>query len=158
MNRANRQLLDTAIRAPFDGFVSKRLVTIGQFVKTQTPVMVVVRIDPLKVTGEIPERLGPWIKAGQTIELSVDAYPDKTIGGNLSRISPSVNSQTRSFAFEGLVPNTAGLLKPGSFARVHIATTKIDDVVTLPYAALQYRYGVNKVFVVDKDHLSEREL
>ncbi len=158
MNLANRQVRDTYVRAPFDGYISKRLVSAGQLVKAQTPLMVVVRVDPLKVTGEIPERLAPWIKAGQAVELSVDAYPDKTIPGHLSRISPSVDTQTRAFAFEALVPNGGALLKPGSFARVHIATTKADEVMTLPYNALQYRYGVNRVFVVDGDHVAEREL
>ena len=50
------------------------------------------------------------------------------------------------------------MLKPGTFARVHIESGKIDDVLTLPYAALQYRYGVNRVFVVDGDKLAMREL
>jgi RND family efflux transporter MFP subunit len=158
LNLANRQLRDSYIRSPFDGYVSKRLVSLGQLVKAQTPVMVVVRVDPLRLTGEIPEHLAPWIKVGQTVELSVDAFPDKTLTGNLSRISPSVDTQTRAFAFEALVPNNDKLLKPGSFARVHIPTTKVDDVVTVPYNSLQYRYGVNRVFVIDGDHVSEREL
>ena len=45
------------------------------------------------------------------------------------------------------------MLKPGTFARVHIETGRVDQVLTLPYAALQYRYGVNRVFVVDGDKL-----
>ena len=72
--------------------------------KTQTPVMSVVRIDPLKVIAEIPEKMAPWIKVGQPVELHVDAYPDKTITGKVSRISPAVNTATRAFPFEALVP------------------------------------------------------
>jgi len=127
-------------------------------VKVQTPVMAVVRVDPLKVTAEIPEKMAPWIKLGQTVELHVDAYPDKTITGKISRISPAVNTATRAFPFEALVPNTDALLKPGTFARVHIESSKVDQVMTLTYAAIQYRYGVNRVFVVDGDHLVAREL
>src|SRR5437667_168193 len=76
----------------------------------------------------------------------------------IRRISPAVNIQTRAFAFEALVANGGTLLKPGTFARVHIPTSKIEDVMTLPYSAIQYRYGVNRVFVVDSDHVSEREV
>jgi multidrug efflux pump subunit AcrA (membrane-fusion protein) len=158
MKFADRQVRDTYIRAPFDGYVSKRLVSIGQLVKAQTPVMVVVRMDPLRLTGEIPEHLAPWIKTGQPVTLSVDAFPDKSFTGNLSRISPSVSTDTRAFGFEALVPNPGAILKPGTFARVHIPTTKIEDVLTLPYSAIQYRYGVNRVFIVNGDHLTEREL
>ena len=48
------------------------------------------------------------------------------------------------------MPNGEALLKPGTFARVHIETAREDRIVTVPYASLQYRYGVNRVFVVDK--------
>ena len=56
------------------------------------------------------------------------------------------------------MPNRDAVLKPGTFARVHIESGKLDDVMTLSYAALQYRYGVNRVFVVDNDKLIVREL
>jgi HlyD family secretion protein len=155
---ADRQLRDAYIRAPFDGYVEKRLVNLGEFVKNQTPVMSVVRVDPLKVTSEIPEKMAPWIETGQPVQLHVDAYPDKTITGKVSRISPAVNTGTRAFPFEALVPNREALLKPGTFARVHIESAKVDQVMTLPYVAIQYRYGVNRVFVVDGDHVAAREL
>jgi multidrug efflux pump subunit AcrA (membrane-fusion protein) len=155
---ADRQLRDTFIRAPFDGYVQERVVSLGELVKAQAPVMKVVRIDPLKVTAEIPERMAPWIKTGAPVDLNVDAYGDRTFKGTLSRISPAVNTQTRAFPFEARVPNTDSLLKPGTFARVHIETAQQDKIVTVPYAALQYRYGVNRVFVVDGDKLAVREL
>jgi len=161
MKLADRQLRDTAIRAPFDGYVQKRFVNVGQLVKgsgTPVPVMAVVRIDPLKVTGEIPEKMVPWISVGQPVEMQVDAYPDKAIAGKMSRISPAVNSATRAFPFEALVPNGDALLKPGTFARVKIQTNKTDQILTLPYSALQYRYGVNRVFVVNGDHVVAKEL
>ena len=158
MKLANRELRDTEIRAPFDGFVEKRLVNLGELVKAQMPVMVVVRLDPLKVIAEIPEKMAPWIHPGLEAELQVDAYRDKKFTGKVSRISPGVNATTRAFAFEALVPNSDSVLKPGTFARVHIESGKVDDVLTLPYAALQYRYGVNRVFVVNGDKLAMREL
>lgn len=158
MKLAGRVLRDTDIRAPFDGYVERRLVNLGELVKTQMPVMAIVRLDPLKVTAEIPERMAPWIKEGQAVELRVDAYPDRTFTGKLSRISPGVNTATRAFPFEAEVPNTETLLKPGTFARVHIESDKVDNILTVPYAALQYRYGVNRAFVVAGNTLAMREL
>jgi multidrug efflux pump subunit AcrA (membrane-fusion protein) len=158
MKLADRQVRDTEIRAPFDGIVEKRLVNIGELVKAQMPVMSVVRVDPLKVVAEIPEKMAPWIKEGQPVELHVDAYPDRTFVGKVSRISPAVNTATRAFPFEALVPNQDATLKPGTFARVHIESGKIDTVLTLPNAVMQYRYGVNRVFTVDGDKLVAREL
>jgi HlyD family secretion protein len=158
MKLAGRQLRDTEIRAPFDGFVEKRLVNLGELVKSQMPVMAIVRLDPLKVTAELPERMAPWISDGRPVELHVDAYRDRTFTGNVTRISPVVNVATRAFPFEAVVSNADAALKPGTFARVHVESGKVDDVLTLPYAALQYRYGVNRVFVVKGDRLASREL
>ena len=158
MKLADRQLRDTEIRAPFDGYVEKRLVNLGELVKMQMPVMSIVRVDPLKVIAEIPEKMAPWIKEGQPVQLHVDAYPDRTFIGKVSRISPAVNTATRAFPFEALVPNQDAVLKPGTFARVHIESGKTDNVLTLPYATMQYRYGVNRVFLLDGDKLTAHEL
>jgi RND family efflux transporter MFP subunit len=158
MNLSDRQFRDTLIRAPFDGYVEKRLVNLGELVKMQMPVIAVVRVDPLKVIAEIPEKMAPWISDGQPVQLHVDAYPARTFEGKVSRISPAVNTATRAFPFEALVPNRDAVLKPGTFARVHIESGQQDQVLTLSYAALQYRYGVNRVFVIDGDKLAAREL
>ena len=155
---ADRQLRDATIRAPFEGYVQKRLVSLGEFVKNMEPVMEVVRLDPLKAVGEIPEKMAPWVQVGQDVDLSVDAFPNKTIEGKVSRISPAVNTPTRAFSFEATVPNKEGLLKPGTFARIHVATALIEPVLTIPYTAMQYRYGNYRAFVVTGDHLVMREL
>lgn len=158
MKLADRQRRDTQIRAPFDGYVEKRLVNLGELVKAQMPVMAIVRLDPLKVIAEIPEKLTPWISDGRPVELRVDAYQGRTFAGTVTRVSPAVNTATRAFPFEARVPNPDAALKPGTFARVHLEIGKVDDVLTLPYAAIQYRYGVNRVFVVAGDKLAVREL
>jgi RND family efflux transporter MFP subunit len=158
MKLAARQLRDTEIRAPFDGYVEKRLVNLGELVKAQMPVMAIVKLDPLKVTAEIPEKMAPWIADGRPVELHVDAYPSRTFAGTVTRISPAVSTSTRAFPFEAVVPNSDAALKPGTFARVHVESGKVDDILTLPYGALQYRYGVNRVFVVNAGRLNMREL
>ncbi len=158
MKLAERHLEDASIRAPFDGYVQQRMVSLGELVKAQMPVMNVVRVDPLKLLSEIPERMAPWIKVGQPLTLTVDAFPDKQFAATVSRISPAVNTQTRTFAFEALAPNAEALLKPGTFARVRLETSLVEQVMTIPYAAMQYRYGVYRAFAVAGDRLEAREL
>jgi RND family efflux transporter MFP subunit len=158
MKLAERHLEDASIRAPFDGYVQQRMVSLGELVKAQMPVMTVVRVDPLKLLSEIPERMAPWVKVGQPVTLRVDAFPDKSFTATVSRISPGVNTQTRTFAFEALAPNSDALLKPGTFARVRLETSLVEQVMTIPYAAMQYRYGVYRAFAIDGDRLEAREL
>jgi RND family efflux transporter MFP subunit len=155
---AEREVRDTVIRAPFDGYVAERLVSLGQFVQLQTPIMRIVRLQPLKLTAEVPERFAPWIEAGRPVVVHVDAYPDEAFDGKVVRISPSVNLKSRAFAIEGEVPNSDGRLKPGTFARVQITTDHVDHAVTIPASAVQSRYGTNRVFVVHDGELSGREV
>lgn len=155
---AERELRDATIRAPFEGFVAERLVSLGQFVQPQTAVMRIVRLHPLKLTAEVPERFAPWIETGREIGVRVDAYPGQVTRGRLVRISPSVNLKSRAFAIEGEVPNPEGRLKPGTFARVQITTDHVDRAVTVPAAAVQSRYGTSRVFVLAGSQLTGREV
>jgi multidrug efflux pump subunit AcrA (membrane-fusion protein) len=92
------------------------------------------------------------------VDIRVEAFPDKPLTGQVSRISPAVNTPTRAFPFEALVSNSDGLLKPGTFARVHLTTALVEQVLTIPYAAMQYRYGVYRAFTVNGGRLAIHEL
>lgn len=150
--------IDASIKAPFEGYIQKRLVSLGQFVRVQTPVASLVKIDPLKLIAEVPERMAPWVKVGGKVSLSVEAYPDRRIEGTVSRLSPAINQQTRAFPLEAEVPNHDGLLKPGTFARARVESDRTDQIFTVPYAAVQNRYGVNRLFIVKGDRLSSLEV
>ena len=155
---ADKKLHDTLIRAPFAGQVKERMVSPGQYVKVQTPVMAIVDTDPLRVRLKAPEKMAGWIAVGLPVKVQVEAYPDRTFMGRLSRINPSVDPQTRSFEVEALLDNKDGLLKPGFFARASIASKHVDKALLVPQDALRYLYGVYKVFTVEQRALKETEV
>src|SRR5437867_6785771 len=155
---AEKKLRDAVIRAPFKGQVKERVVAPGQYLKVQTPVMVIVSMDPLRVRLKIPESMAGWIQLGDRIQVSVEAYPDKTFSGKLSRINPVVDPQSRTFEVEALLENSEGLLKPGFFVKARIPSGKIDQVLTVPQDALQYSYGVYKVCLIQDDVLKGTEV
>ena len=155
---AQRELRDAVIRAPFDGYVAERLVSPGQYVQPQAPVMRIVRLQPLKLTAEVPEKFAPWIETGREMAVKVDAFPQQVFAGKVVRIAPGVNLKSRAFAIEGEVPNPDGKLKPGTFARVQITTDRVERAVTIPVAAVQSRYGTNRVFVVKDGQIAGREV
>lgn len=155
---ADRDLRDTVIRAPFQSVVAARLVSPGQYVQPQTPVMRIVQLHPLKITADVPEKFAPWIGTGREVTVRVDAFPSETFKGRIVRIGPSVDLKSRAFAIEGEVPNADGRLKPGTFARLEIATDHVDRAVTIPVSAVQSRYGTNRVFLVQDGVLEGREV
>lgn len=153
---AKKRLGDTTIRAPFAGVVAKRHINPGEYVKENTVVFSVVALDPLKYTGTVPERFAPELKAGQRIELTVEAYPGKTFVGQVTRVSPAVEVQTRSLAVEGRVANSDGRLRPGFFAKGSVLTRKDGTVAFVPAEAVVYFVGISKVFVVGNGKVEER--
>jgi multidrug resistance efflux pump len=155
---AERQLRDAVIRAPISGYIQKRLVAVGELVRSQAPVMSVVRVDSLKVRAEIPERMAPWVRVGQSVALKVDSHPTQGFHATVTRISPVVEAATRTVALEATTTNDGAVLKPGAFVRIHLETALEEPVLTIPYTAMQYRYGVNRAFVVNGGKLAAREL
>jgi len=155
---AQRNLRDAVVRAPFDGYVAERLVSQGQYLQPLTPVMRIVRLHPLKITAEVPEKFAPWIESGREIAVRVDAFPEQSFSGKVVRIAPAVNLRSRAFAIEGEVPNPDGRLKPGTFARVQITTDRVERAVTIPFAAVQSRYGTNRVFLIQNGQLAGKEI
>jgi RND family efflux transporter MFP subunit len=146
------------IRAPFGGQVKDRMVTAGQYLKVQSPVMVIVNTDPLRVRLKVPEKMAGWIAVGQPVTVAVEAYPDRSFEGRISRISPSVDPQTRSFDVEALLQNHDGILKPGFFVKSRIASRQVATMLLVPFQAVRYTYGVYKIFTVQGGSLKEREV
>lgn len=155
---AEKKLNDSTIQAPFAGQIKERSVTLGQYLRVQTPVMVIVDSDPLRVRLKVPEKMAGWIRTGQPATIAVEAYPDDRFSGKVSRINPTVDAQTRTFEVEALIANTSGLLKPGFFVRANIPSDRIEEALFIPHKALYYVYGAYKTFVVQNNTLSEREV
>jgi RND family efflux transporter MFP subunit len=155
---AKKKLRDTTILAPFDGYIKERNITIGQYVKVQTPVMVIVNVDPLRARLKVPEKMAAWLPVGQPVTISVEAYPERTFSGKIARINPSVDPQTRTFDAEALIENHEKLLKPGFFVKASIQSNRLEDVLFIPQQALSYAYGIYKVYQVKENKLKETEV
>jgi RND family efflux transporter MFP subunit len=155
---ADKKLADSVIRAPFSGHVKQRMVTQGQFLRVQTPVMTIVSTDPLRVRLKVPERVAAWVGVGQAVEVRVESFPDRVFRGKVSRLSPAVDAQTRSLEIEALLENRDGLLKPGFFVKAQVASSEVAEALFVPYDAVRYVFGVYKVYTVKDRTLREKEV
>jgi RND family efflux transporter MFP subunit len=160
---ADKKLRDTKIVAPFSGYIKERNVTVGQYLKVQTPggapLVSIVNIDPIRVRLKVPEKMAAWVPVGQFVTVSVEAYPNRTFSGKIWRINPSVDPQTRTFDAEALIDNHQGVLKPGFFVKASIPSTQVDKMLVVPQNALSYAYGIYKVYTIAKGNkLKEREV
>ena len=157
-NLAEKKLGDASIRAPFPGTIKTRSVHPGEYLRVQSPVMVLVRTDRLRARLAVPERWAGWVKDGAIVDLHVEAFPGETFQGKISRINPSVAQDSRTFEAEALLANQDGRLKPGFFLQASIPSEKEDKAIFLPERAVNYRYGVYKVFLLNGNHVIERQI
>ena len=155
---AEKKLNDATIRAPFPGSIKARNVHPGEYVRVQSPVMVLVRMDRLRARLAVPERWAGWVKDGVTADLHVEAFPGETFQGKISRINPAVAQDSRTFEAEALLENLDGRLKPGFFLQASIPSEKEERTIFLPEQAVNYRYGVYKVFLLNGNHVSEHQI
>lgn len=153
-----KKLRDTSVQAPFASYVKERQVTVGQYVRANTPLITLVKVDPIRLRMEIPERMAPWIKNGQVAAVSVEAFGDRIFNGTVWRISPTVDQSKRTFVVEALLQNPRGELKPGFYAKARVPTDKIDEVKLVPVRAVNYVLGSNKAYVVKDGSIDAREV
>lgn len=151
VNLQRKKLRDTSIRSPFTAFVKERQVNVGQFVRSNTPVFTLVKTDPIRLRIEAPERMAPWIKVGQRVDVTVEAFQDRRFLGKVWRISPTVEQSKRTFIVEALIDNPASELKPGFYAKARMETDKADRIKLIPRRGINYVFGSNKAYVVDDD-------
>lgn len=133
--------------------VASRMVTTGDMVRSM-PVTNAFRLvidSALKLGVAVPERYAADVKIGQPVAVRVDAHPGRTFAGVVSRISPTVDAQNRTFAVQVSVPNFDSKLKCGGFARAAIRTRVDPGVRTVPPHALVVFAGVTKVFVAENN-------
>jgi len=153
---ARKRLGDVTLRAPISGAVARRHLNPGQYVTENTSVFTIVRSDPLKFTGTVPEHVALEVRPGQPVRVRVEPVPNRQFPGRVTRVSPAVDMTSRTVQVEAEVPNPEGLLKPGLFARAALVLREDADVAFVPESAVSYFAGITRVFVVADGKASER--
>lgn len=143
------------ITAPFSGTLGKFLVHEGDYVTAGTPLVNLVNADQLQVDFNVPQDQRSALKEGQLVNVTVNAYPDKTFYGTVNFISPTVDSNSRTVAVQATLPNKKGLLSPGMF--VHVAQqVKVDkDALVVPQQATLADIKGYYVYVVEGNKVAK---
>lgn len=131
-----RALEEARVYAPFEGVVGARLVSPGQLVTRATTLTWLVDLDPVKVEFNVPERFLSQVQVGQTIEVTVAAWPGRRFAGKVFFVAPFVEADTRTVLVKAEVPNPDRQLTPGMFANLDLTLQVRSDAVVIPEAAL----------------------
>ncbi len=153
---ARQQLKDTAVYAPLDGIVQEKKASAGEYLAAGAPVVDIVKMDPLRLRAQIPERESRSVQSGQSVRVTVEGDPNVYLG-QIRRLSPVIAEQNRMLVVEADVRNN-GRLRPGSFARAEIVTNDSKMAITVPNNAIVTFAGIEKVIVVQNGKALEKPI
>jgi membrane fusion protein (multidrug efflux system) len=135
------------VTAPYDAFVEEVYFEQGEFVKMESPVVRIVRTDPLKVGFSLPERDIPYVKVGQGTEVGV-ASLGRTFPGRISFVALGTNLRTNTYPVEIQVANRDGSLRSGMVADVTLVRRKVASAVSVPVFSIITKEEGEVVFVL----------
>ncbi|HYW02991.1 MAG TPA: efflux RND transporter periplasmic adaptor subunit [Gammaproteobacteria bacterium] len=143
-------LANLQVRAPFDGRLGIRQVSLGQYVSPGTGVVDIHQWNPMHVDFQVPQKDVSRIEKGDAVTLTVDALKDKTFKGKITSLASSLDSGTRNLSAQATVPNPKTVLRPGMYGEVEIDLGSSRKVVTVPRTAIAYNTYGDYVYVVVK--------
>ena len=148
----------TRLVASTPGYIGERFIDEGALLAQNSAVVSVIGIDSVIVRTTITERDYTYISRGQQAAVSVDAFPEKSFTGKVTRIAPMLQESSRVAQMEVEVLNESLLLKPGMFARVRVVTAEKDGATIVPTRAVVTMNGGAVLFVVSEDGTTAKRL
>jgi membrane fusion protein (multidrug efflux system) len=141
-------MAEKVVRAPFAGRLGVRQVDVGQFIAAGSTIVTLQQLDPMFVDFYLPQQAMGEIAAGQTVEVTADAWPGRTFAGKISSLNAKVDPTSRMLQIRASVPNPDGALLPGMYLGASVVTGKSQELVTIPLAAVAFNPYGTLVYVV----------
>ena len=141
-------MAEKVVRAPFAGRLGVRQVDLGQYIAAGTTIVTLQQLDPMFVDFYLPQQALGQIEVGQKVEVSADAYPNRTFNGSISSLNSKVDPSSRMLQVRASVPNPDGALLPGMYLSVSVDSGKPESLVTIPSAAVAFNPYGSLVYVL----------
>ncbi len=133
---ASAQVERMRIVAPFDGVAGIATVNLGDYVKDGADLVNIEDASSMSVDFRLPERYLARLKAGQPVDVQVDALPGRSFQGRIDAIDSQIDAEGRALLVRARLPNPKGELKAGMFARARTVFAVREQAVVVPEEAL----------------------
>jgi membrane fusion protein (multidrug efflux system) len=158
LDSATFQLSKTVIRAPFTGTIGilKGSATPGNIIQQHTELVTIVDNSIVKVEFMVPVKYIEDIAVGQSVEIKVDAFKDRTFSGTVDAIDSEVDVRSHSIMVRAVIQNKDGVLRHGMFASVKLVTGEKSGVVLVDEDALDREGSIEFVWLIDDKNRAYR--
>ena len=133
---AQAQLARMQIVAPFDGVVGIRAVNVGDYVKDGSDLVNIEDLSSVWVDFRLPERFMSRLKAGQGVQVTLDALPGRQFAGRVEALDSQLEANGRSVLVRARLANAGGELRAGMYARARVVFDVREAALTVPEEAL----------------------
>ncbi|SDM75331.1 membrane fusion protein, multidrug efflux system [Daejeonella rubra] len=140
------QLAKTQVRAPFSGKIGLRTISAGEYITPSSNIARLVSTDPVKILFSIPEKYAGTIKLNTKISFTVAGSKD-SYTGTVYAIEPGINISTRTLQLKARASNSKGELLPGSFAKIDLPLSNINDAILIPTQSIVPVLMGKKVYI-----------
>lgn len=136
---------NTFVKAPFSGVISAKNYEDGELYSGQ-PILVLTQISTLKALISIPEKYFPYVKAGMTVNISSEIYPEEIFPSTVEIVYPTIDAATHTFQAKLKIANGSLKLRPGMYVRTSM-TMGLEEALVVPYQSVLKMTGSNDRFV-----------
>ncbi len=148
---------ETYIRAPLTGIAAVKNMEVGEIVKSDSIIATVMDISKVFISLNIGETEAKLLHEGQEVTFTADAFGDEVFRGKIARITPVLDSKTRTFEIKALLANPGMKLLPGMFARAKIIIEKKADAILIPPEAIIAKKGDEGEILIAKKNIHLRQ-
>jgi membrane fusion protein (multidrug efflux system) len=157
MNVLKTQMLALEVRAPFDGLLGLRQVSVGALVRPGDAITTLDDLSIIKVDFNIAEVHLPSLASGQNIRATSIAYPDEIFEGKIVSIGSRVDPATRAIQIRANINNQDFKLRPGMLLQINLQKKMLTTLI-LPEASLVPIEDKHFVFVVNDAQVSRKQV
>ncbi|SMO35921.1 efflux RND transporter periplasmic adaptor subunit [Solitalea koreensis] len=140
------QLQKTEIRAPFNGTIGLRSISMGDYITPQTVIANLVNTNPAKITFAVPEKYVQVLRKNSSLSFTVEGS-NKVHTANVFAIEPKIDESTRTVMLKAKASNADGSLLAGSFARIELPLKETTNAIFVPSQAIVPVLKGKKVFI-----------
>lgn len=148
---ATEELEKTEVKAPFDGVLSTREVSVGAYVQNYDPLVRLQSVAPIRFEFQVPATKIALLKKGQAINITTDVFPNKSFSGQIIIIEPRADEKTRNVKVVAELPNTDTQLMAGMYGNATVTTADKHMALVIPEEALVVRRDGLYAYKIEKD-------